>query len=328
MPVLRNCLVRISQGSSRHVSRPFTKTTTYLQGKDPSNRVADFVANRKKELPGSRAWVECDREAVIDLFHKFAVDCDVSGRFLDKKRLGNLLTAVGENPTQETIDKLFEQGDLNGDGVLELDEFLHSSDAILGKAPVGIYLVVGGPGSGKGLLSKRLEKECGVVHLSSGDLLRDEVRRGTVLGREVEGIIKKGELVSSAVIVTLIRRVMRNHPGKRVLLDGFPRSIQNAHDLVELCGVPELALHLDCDDTILIERILKRASEATTRDDDNILTALKRVRTYHEYHDSTMEWLRKQHIPVVNLDCSGTPEDVWEQLSAVGRLMRPVTRIE
>ena len=117
-PLPTICSSSLSLSTPSPSSRNFTNTTTCLQGKDPSNRVADFVANRKKELPGSRAWVECDREAVIDLFHKFAVDCDVSGRFLDKKRLGNLLTAVGENPTQETIDKLFEQGDLNGDGVL------------------------------------------------------------------------------------------------------------------------------------------------------------------------------------------------------------------
>ena len=115
-------------------------------------------------------------------------------------------------------------------------------------------LLIGGPGSGKGVLSKRLEEECGVVHLSSGDLLRDEVARDTVLGREVKGIMARGELVSSAVIVKLIRRVMRDHaPGKRVLLDGFPRSQQNAEDLVELCGVPELAIHLQCDDTVLMD---------------------------------------------------------------------------
>ena len=215
---------------------------------------------------------------------------------------------------------------------------------ILGGAPAGIVLVVGGPGSGKGVLSKRLEEECGVVHLSSGDLLRDEVRRDTVLGRQVRDIMARGELVSSAVIVTLMRRVMRNHPGKRVLLDGFPRSIQNAHDLVELCGTPELALHLQCDDTILMERILKRGEQAhqkaqeesskggdgattTRRADDNIYTALTRLRTYHKYHNSTLEWLREQHVPVVNLDCSGSAESVWEQLCAIGRLMRPATRI-
>jgi adenylate kinase len=194
---------------------------------------------------------------------------------------------------------------------------------ILGGAPAGIVLIVGGPGSGKGVLSKRLVKECGVVHLSSGELLRDEVRRGTVLGNQVQDIMARGELVSSAVIVTLMRRRMRKHPGKRVLLDGFPRSLQNASDLVELCGRPELALHLGCEDTILLERILARSSEENgERDDDNIHTALKRLRTYHKYHNSTMEWLREQHVPVVNLDCSGSAENVWEQLTSIGRLMR------
>ncbi len=110
-------------------------------------------------------------------------------------------------------------------------------------------------------------------------------------------------------------------PGKRVLLDGFPRSAENARDLVTLCGKPELALHLDCDDTILIERILSRGRSGA-RADDNIETALQRIRTYHKYHNLTLEFLRTEHVPIVNLDCSATPDGVWEQLKAVGRLMR------
>ena len=166
-----------------------------------------------------------------------------------------------------------------------------------------------------------------------GDLLRDEVARDTPLGQECASIMARGELVSSAVIVTLLRRRMRAHPGMRVLLDGFPRSIDNALGFVELCGRPELALHLECDDTYLMERILNRgresgASGGAARKDDNIDTALKRLRNYHKYHHATMDWLREQHVPVVNLDCSGTPENVWQQLLAIGRLMRPVARLK
>jgi adenylate kinase len=223
---------------------------------------------------------------------------------------------------------------------------LSASDSLLGGAPAGIVLLVGGPGSGKGVLSRRLEQECGVVHLSSGDLLRDEVRRDTILGREVKEIMDRGELVSSAVIVKLIRKVMRMHaPGKRVLLDGFPRSLQNAEDLVELCGTPELAIHLNCEDTTMIERILKRKEEAVAtteqnevgkdsesfaavRADDNIHTALQRLRTYHKSQKTTMDWLQQQHVPIINLDGSGTPDHVWDQLLAIGRLMRPACTIE
>jgi adenylate kinase family enzyme len=135
--------------------------------------------------------------------------------------------------------------------------------------------------------------------LSSGDLLREEVERGTPLGKEVTAIMERGELVSSAVITALIRRHMRNFPGKRVLLDGFPRSIENALELVALMGKPELALHLDCDDTVLMERIIGRGREGIEkgngRADDNFDTALQRLRTFHKYHKPTMDWLREQH---------------------------------
>lgn len=222
-------------------------------------------------------------------------------------------------------------------------EFLLASDTLLSGAPAGMVLLVGGPGSGKGVLSRRLEEECGIVHLSSGDLLRDEVRRDTILGRELKETMARGELVSSAVIVKLIRRVMRTHaPGKRVLLDGFPRSLQNAEDLMELCGTPELAIHINCEDTTMMERILKRREQAvaatekngspttitTVRSDDNIHTALERLRTYHKSQKTTMDWLHEQHVPIINLDGSGTPDQVWEQLLAIGRLMRPACAIE
>jgi adenylate kinase family enzyme len=64
-------------------------------------------------------------------------------------------------------------------------------------------------------------------------------------------------------------------------------------------GKPELALHLDCDDTILMERIIKRGKigkeNGTQRADDNFETALQRLRTFHKYHKPTMDWLREQH---------------------------------
>lgn len=178
--------------------------------------------------------------------------------------------------------------------------------------------------SGKGVLSDRLERECNVVHLSSGKLLRDEVAQGTALGQQAKEIMARGELVSSALMVALMKKRMRGHPGKRVLLDGFPRSLENARDLITLCGRPELALHLVCDDTILMERIMNRKAE---RDDDTFETALQRIRTYHKYHNQTIEWLREQHVPIVNLDCEGPPESVWQQLKAIGKLMRPAVKV-
>ena len=104
------------------------------------------------------------------------------------------------------------------------------------------------------------------------------------------------------------------------------RSMENALDLVKLCGKPELALHLECDDTILMERIMARGQDAG-RADDNFHTALTRLRTYHKYHRPTIQFLREQHVPIVELDCSVKPDLVWEQLMAIGRMMRPAVKL-
>jgi len=325
----RNCSKRtITQVRNYHHKGPSSYHESIADDDSPSSSTT-----RK---PGSKAFIlESDRHALVDLFRKHA--SPETPRSLDRQALGFVLKAVGETPDEETLEKIFQDADLDGNGAIDLEEFLTRSDEILGSVPAGMVLVVGGPGSGKGVLSKRLVEECGVVHISSGDLLREEVIRDTPLGREVREIMVRGDLVSSAVIVTLMRRKMRlpENAGKRVLLDGFPRSPQNATDLVELCGQPELALHLQCDDTVLIERILKRKDEAgdddsnkKVRDDDNIRTALKRLRNYHNYLHVTVEWLRENRVPVVNLDCDCPPDQVWEQLLAIGRLMRPATTID
>jgi len=245
---------------------------------------------------------------------------------MDWHDLKDLLTGIGDEPTDEVVQKLFEVADLDHSGLINTEEFIANSDVFLDGRPARIILVVGGPGSGKGLLSERLVKECGVVHLSSGDLLRDEVAKGTALGKQVEEIMKSGGLVSSAIMVALMQRRMKDHPGKRILLDGFPRSQENAQDLVTLCGKPELALHLTCDDTVLLERIMKRG-ESGERADDNFHTGIQRIRNYHKYHHVALDFLREEHVPVVYLDCSTTPDGVWEQLRAIGRLMRSTVRL-
>lgn len=290
-----------------------------------------YTKRQTAKQAGSLAFADCEYNAIRDLFFQFANEHSDGEHYLSLRGVRDLLTSIGERPDERTLRQMFKHADTAKNGKLSLSEFLEASDKVLGGAPARIVIVVGGPGSGKGILCDRLAKECGVVHLSSGDLLREEVQRGTPLGKEVQGIMARGELVSSAVITALIRRHMRNFPGKRVMLDGFPRSVENASDFLDLMGKPELALHLECDDTILMERILKRGKEAQAkgeqRADDNIETALQRLRTFHKYHKPTMDWLREQHVPIVNLDCAGTPENVWQQLLAIGRLMRPAASL-
>lgn len=326
-------LVRNTQNTGRSRILAYDNNNYNFQSRNSSS-IGDNNKAPFQLRPGSKAFDDCEFEAIADLFYHFAkrgqqqrggiiVDDDESGSYLSENGVRRLLESIGERPDDQTLRDLFAKADLNGSGTLSLNEFLLSADRVLGNSPARLVLVVGGPGSGKGILCDRLASECNNVHLSSGDLLRDEVARGTPLGKECADIMARGDLVPSNIITALVRRHTRSFPGRRILLDGFPRSLENATDFLNLCGKPELALHLDCDDTILMERIMKRSCEKDAREDDNVETALRRLRIYHKYHHQTIEWLREQGVPIVNLDCSQSPENVWNQLVAIGRLMRP-----
>ena len=113
------------------------------------------------------------------------------------------------------------------------------------------------------------------MHLSSGWLLRDEVQSQTPLGKECAEIMKRGELVSSEVMTALLRRRMRLFPKRRVLLDGFPRSLQNVHDFIRHhCGNPEVALWYGFDEADIVQGemmiILKRQWNKTIRKSNQV----------------------------------------------------------
>lgn len=133
-----------------------------------------------------------DRHAVTDLFLQYAqkrqgILC------LDRDDIRLLRTGIGEDPADDhAVSQLFAVADVNGDGFITLEEFLQNAPVFLSCNPARIILVVGGPGSGKGNLCRMLVEQCNVVHLSSGEMLRDEVARQTPLGRQVQDIMARG----------------------------------------------------------------------------------------------------------------------------------------
>ena len=156
---------------------------------------------------GGKAFLASELPAVMDLFSDFAGDVDDDGKqVLGLDGMKNLLDSVGERPSEDDLAALFEAADADGNGTVDLDEFLHAADAFLGTHPARCCLVVGGPGSGKGVLCDRLVAECNVAHVSSGDMLREEVAAGTPLGKECAAIMERGDLVPSSTITTLLRR--------------------------------------------------------------------------------------------------------------------------
>ena len=127
-----------------------------------------------------------------------------------------------------------------------------------------VVILLGAPGSGKGTVAGRLvAADKTLRHVSSGDLLRDAVRRHTAAGDEAEAYMKRGELVPDALIARLVAELMAELKGPRVLLlDGFPRTVAQAQMLdrtIEDCGASLAAVVLlDVPDEILVNRIAGR----------------------------------------------------------------------
>src|SRR3954464_14917895 len=145
-------------------------------------------------------------------------------------------------------------------------------------------LLIGPPGSGKGTQGDRLAARLGLEHLAAGDLLRAEVSQQTPLGRQVAGIMARGELVPDVVILSLLMpRVLVAAEGNGYLLDGFPRSVEQAREarkLAEQAGAsPDAVIYLDAPREELVRRILARA-EVEGRADDNLETVENRLRVF------------------------------------------------
>jgi len=147
-------------------------------------------------------------------------------------------------------------------------------------------LLIGPPGSGKGTQGDRLSDRLGLVHISSGDLLRAEVEAGTAIGRKVEHLMHAGELVPDLIIISLmLRPAIEAAEGPGYLLDGFPRSVEQAEAVRYAAGqvgiAPAAVIYLDVARDELVRRILARA-EVEGRADDNPETIRARLQVFDE----------------------------------------------
>eukprot|EP00127_Corallochytrium_limacisporum_P000614 Clim_evm13s22 gene=Clim_evmTU13s22 len=145
-----------------------------------------------------------------------------------------------------------------------------------------VIFVLGGPGAGKGTQCDRIVADYGFGHISTGDLLRAEVASGSTLGREVEGIMAEGKLVSNDIVLHLVRQKMVQNPDVNTwLLDGYPREVGQAVEFEEKVLPAQLALFFECGEAVMEERLLKRG-EDSGRADDNKETITKRFATFME----------------------------------------------
>jgi len=159
------------------------------------------------------------------------------------------------------------------------------SEALAG---ANIIFVLGGPGSGKGTQCEKIVNKYGFCHLSTGDLLREEVNSGTERANELTAIMKRGELVPMDVILDLLRDAMiKRSDCKGFLIDGFPRDVPQGHLFEEKVGKCKCILYFQCSNETMTARLLNRA-KTSGRADDNEDTIKLRLKTFEN-----------QTIPVV-----------------------------
>jgi len=146
-------------------------------------------------------------------------------------------------------------------------------------------VIFGAPGSGKGTQSEILIEQYGLDHISTGDILRGEIKAGSELGKAAKGYIDAGQLVPDGLIIDMIEKVLgERKPKKGIILDGFPRTVAQAEALDALFAKFGTRVHavldLQVEEAELIDRLLKRGQESG-RSDDNLETIQKRLGVYH-----------------------------------------------
>jgi UMP-CMP kinase len=186
------------------------------------------------------------------------------------------------------------------------------SEMLLGLEPVVIF-VLGGPGAGKGTQCSRLAEEYGLVHLSAGDLLREEQSRAeseySVL---IQEHLREGIIVPGHITIALLKKAMAKYPKHTIfLIDGFPRAMDQAWDFEVGVFPAKCILFFSCTEDVLLERLTKRSS-GSGRTDDNIESIKKRFKTFQNTSLPVVHWY-EQHSMVRQVDCSGSQDDVFKK---------------
>lgn len=214
-----------------------------------------------------------------------------------------------------------------------------------------MYIVMlGKPGSGKGTVGKMLSEKLGIIHISSGELFRSYIKKAGSIGKKIESYVSKGNLVPDELAIKLVeKRLLEEDCKNGVILDGFPRTIEQAKELDNFLKQNnqkiDIALELALTDKDIIDRISKRrvcsnvdcrevynlefkkpkqegicdkcSSKLMQRDDDKKETVEKRLKTYHETSAKLVDYYKEQELLYavkLNIHSGKTSQDVAEEV--------------
>ena len=183
-------------------------------------------------------------------------------------------------------------------------------------------ILFGPPGAGKGTQADILIKKYNIVQISTGDMLREEVKLETQLGKVAKSIMEKGNLVSDEIIISMIeKRIIKPDCKNGFILDGFPRTLQQATNLDNI--LDKLNIYIDkvieisVDEDILLKRITKRALESkVSRDDDNSEILKNRIVVYKNDTLPVLEYYKNLN-KLYSIDGMQNVEDVSKDIQKV-----------
>ena len=180
-------------------------------------------------------------------------------------------------------------------------------------------ILFGPPGSGKGTQSERIVEKYGLIHLSTGNLLRHEIAEKTPLGLEAKNLMDKGQLVPDEVVIGMIDTCLEKHAdSKGFLFDGFPRTVAQAEALDKLLALRKTSickvLALDVSEEELVKRLIKRGETSGRSDDTDENIIRKRYTVYKNDTEPVAEYYKEQD-KLERIQGEGSVDEIFSALS-------------
>ena len=178
-------------------------------------------------------------------------------------------------------------------------------------------VIFGAPGSGKGTQSEKIVEKYGINHISTGDVLRAEIKNGTELGKTAKSYIDQGQLIPDELMIDILASVFDSfEDSKGVIFDGFPRTIPQAKALKEMLNKRgtdvSVMLNLQVEEEELINRLLERG-KVSGRSDDNLETIKSRLDVYHKQTAPLADYYigESKHVAIKGM---GTIEEIFGRI--------------
>ena len=178
-------------------------------------------------------------------------------------------------------------------------------------------VIFGAPGSGKGTQSERIVEKYGINHISTGDVLRAEIKNGTELGKTAKGYIDQGQFIPDELMIDILASVFDSFKdSKGVIFDGFPRTIAQAEALKKMLAERgqdvSVMVDLEVPEDELMVRLIKRGKDSG-RADDNEETIKKRLHVYHSQTAPLIDWYKNEK-KYQHINGLGTMEGIFAEI--------------